>query len=336
MASQEVSMMKILKVAIAFAFTLAVAVPCLAMMNKVGTSGAQFLKISMDPRLVAMGDASGALVGKASSAFANPAGLAALASREVFISDTEWIADIRLLGGVYAFPLAHGGVVAFSGVAVDYGEMPLVREVEADVVIEQFRPRDIALGVSYARRWTDRLYVGGTFKYIDQSIDDFSSRGIAFDFGTVYYTGFRTLRLAMATSNFGPDMRFDGGYTDKYFIGEAYVEQEKEFGAYDLPLNFRLGLAYDFDVTPRSRVTAALDATHPNDYSERIHLGAEYAYDHILFLRCGYTTNAEEMGLSAGCGFRLISTWGAGSVDYAYTDFGVFQGVHRIAFGVTF
>jgi long-subunit fatty acid transport protein len=328
--------MKLTVVITALVCLIAVSVPAFAMMNKVGTAGALFLKIGMDPRRVAMGEASAALVGDASSVFANPAGLAALESREVFISDAEWIADIRLLGGVYAFPVAKRGVVALSATAVDYGEMPLVREAEADVVVEQFSPRDVAVGVSYATKWTDRLYVGGTLKYIDQSIEDAGSRGIAFDFGTVYFTGFKTLRLAMATNNFGPDMRFDGTYIHSYYIGTAYVEEEKVYGAYDLPLSFRLGVAYDFHMSEASRLTAAFDGTHPNDYSERIHLGTEYAYDEMLFLRLGYTANAEEMGLSAGLGMKVSGGWGSGYMNYAYTDFGVFEAVHRISLAVSF
>lgn len=328
--------MRAFKVAAAFTCIIAFTVPCLAMMNKVGTAGALFLKVGMDPRRVAMGEAGAAVVGDASSAFANPAGLAGVSGSEIFISDAEWIADIRLLGGVYAFPLSGQGVVAVSGIAVDYGEMPLVREAEADEVVDRFHPRDVAVGISYARKWTDRLYVGGSFKYIDQSIAEYSSRGVAFDFGTVYYTGFRSLRLAMATSNFGPDLRFDGSYVDRYYVGTAYVEEDKVYGAYDLPLDFRVGVAYDFQVSSGSRLTAAFDATHPNDYSERIHVGAEYAWDEALFLRCGYTSNSEEMGLSAGCGLKLSTAWGVGGMDYAYTDFGVFHGVHRVSLRVSF
>ncbi len=310
--------------------------PSLAMQNKVGTAGALFLKIGMDVRSSGTGEACGALVGSAASAFGNPAGLASINQHQLFISDTEWIADIRLLGGAYAFPYGSYGVFAVSGVCVDYGSMPMVREAEADVVVETFSPKDIALGVSYARRWTDRLLVGGSVKYIDQAIADYHSRGFAFDFGTVYYTGFNTLRLAMTTSNFGPDMKYDGTYIDKYYIGTAYVETEKEFGTYDLPLNFRIALAYDFDLSPASRLTVAVDATHPNDYSERLHFGTEYSWADAFFLRGGYTINAEEMGLSAGCGARIATSVGIASLDYAYTDFGVFKGVHRFALGISF
>jgi hypothetical protein len=328
--------MRLLKAVLAIMWLIALAVPSYAMMDKVGTAGALFLKIGMDPRTVAMGEACGADVGHASSAFANPAGLAGIQTRQIFVTDTEWIADIRLLGGVYAFPHGSNGVVALSGIAVDYGEMPMVRETEADVIVETFSPQDIAVGLSYARRWTDRLYVGGSFKYIDQAIADYHSRGYAFDFGTVYYTGFKTLRLAMSTNNFGPDMRFDGTYIDRYYIGTAYVEQEKSFGEYDLPLNFRIALAYDFQLSPRSNLTAAIDASHPNDYSERVHLGAEYSWGGFFFLRSGYTINAEEMGFAAGCGVNMATDLGRGSFDYAYTDLGVFKGVHRFSLGMSF
>jgi hypothetical protein len=328
--------MRLVKAVLVIGLLIMFSVPCHAMMDKVGTAGALFLKIGMDPRTVAMGEASGALVGSASSAFSNPAGLAGIYKRQMFLTDTEWIADIRLIGGAYAFPHGHSGVIAVSCLAVDYGEMPMVREMDADVVVEMFSPKDLAVGLSYARRWTDKLMVGGSLKYIDQAIADYHSRGVAFDFGTVYYTGFKSLRLAMATNNFGPDLRFDGTYVDNYYIGTAYVESEKSFGEYDLPLNFRIGLAYDFEFTPANVLTAAIDATHPNDYSERVHLGAEYSWAKTFFLRSGYTFNAEEMGFAMGCGLNLDTSLGSGSLDYAYSDYGVFEAVHRVSLGLSF
>lgn len=328
--------MKLTKIIVLAVCLAAVAAPSQAMISRVGTAGALFLKVGMDVRSVGMGEASGALVGDAASVFANPAGLAGLATRQVVLSDAEWLADIRFMSGVYAFPYGSAGAAAISAVCVDYGEIPMVSEQQADVVEGTFRPRDIALGVSYGRRWTDRLMVGGSVKYIEETIADYHSRGVAFDFGTVYYTGFKSLRLAMCTNNFGPDMQFGGTYTDRYYIGTAYVEQGNEFGGYDLPLNFRVGLAYDFTLSPTSRLMAAIDATHPNDYSERVHMGAEYSWDDIVFLRGGYATNAGEMGFSTGCGFNLKTSLGKVSIDYAYTSFGVFKAVHRFGAGMTF
>ena len=302
-----------------------------ATVDKVGSSSALFLKIGMDSRGVAMGEAYSASVAGIPSVFSNPAGLAALGSREVFVSDAEWLADIRLIGGAYGFKYKELGTFAISILTADYGEMPLVSEHDSDVATGTFSARDIAVGFTYAKKWTEMLYVGGTFKYIDQSVYDYSARGIAFDFGTIYHTGLNTLRLAMATTNFGPDLTYDGSYMDKYYIGTSHIEEERLFGSNDLPLNFRLGLAYDFEMGMNSRITLAVDATHPTDYSERVHLGGEYAWSNTLFFRAGYTTNAEEMGVSGGAGFNLDTSFGRTAVDYAYTEFGVFSGVHRIS-----
>jgi hypothetical protein len=302
-----------------------------ATVNKVGSSSALFLKIGIDSRGVAMGEAYSATISGAPSVFGNPAGLAALGKSEVFISDAEWLADIRLIGGAYAFKYKELGTFAFSVLTANYGEMPLVSEHSSDEASGTFTARDIAVGFTYAKKWTDMLYVGGTFKYIDQSIFDYSARGIAFDFGTVYHTGFNSLRLAMATTNFGPDLVYDGSYTDKYYIGTSNIEETRLFGSNDLPLNFRLGIAYDWEFGQSSMVTLALDATHPTDYSERVHLGGEYGWSNTVFFRMGYTTNAEEMGISGGAGVKLDTSFGATAVDYAYTEFGVFSGVHRIS-----
>jgi hypothetical protein len=302
-----------------------------ATVNKVGSSGALFLKIGIDSRGVAMGEAYSANVMGIPSVFSNPAGLATLAGKGVFVSDAEWLADVRLIGGAYGFKYKELGTFAFSILTADYGDMPLVSEHSSDVASGTFSARDIAIGFTFAKQWTHMLYVGGTAKYIDQTIADFTSRGIAFDFGTIYYTGLGTLRLAMATTNFGPDMTYDGSYTDKYYIGMSHIEEERLYGSNDLPLNFRLGVAYDFELGQNSFVTLALDATHPTDYSERVHLGGEYGWSNTLFFRMGYTTNAEEMGLSGGAGVLLDTSFGDTAVDYAYTEFGVFQGVHRIS-----
>jgi hypothetical protein len=327
--------MKIIRIVLLAACVAIIAAPPVAA-NRAGTAGALFLKVGMNVRGVGMGEASSAVEGDAWSVFSNPAALAGLNHRQVVVSDAEWLADIRFMGGVYAFPYGTSGAAALSVVSVDYGEIPMVREQESDVIAGTFSPRDLALGLSYARRWTDRLMVGGSLKYVEQTIAEYHSRGVAFDFGTLYRTGFKSLRLAMATNNFGPDMGFDGSYVDKYYIGTAYVEQAKLFGGYDLPLNFRLGLAYDFDLSPGSRLTAALDATHPSDNAERLHLGAEYAWDETVFLRGGYIANAEEMDFSAGCGFNLKTSAGSARLDYAYTSFGVFRAVHRFGLCVSF
>ena len=85
-----------------------------ATMDKVGSSSALFLKIGMDSRGVAMGEAYSASATGVPSVFSNPAGLASLEGKGVFVSDAEWLADIRLIGGAYGFKYKELGTFAFS------------------------------------------------------------------------------------------------------------------------------------------------------------------------------------------------------------------------------
>lgn len=122
----------------------------------------------------------------------------------------------------------------------------------------------------------------------------------------------------MSLRNFAQDIKF---------VDESFL----------LPLTFKLGLSmnlFDFlDIDPNSHTFLfAVDAEHPRDNEEMLHLGAEYTFLKILSLRAGYITpKTSEAGINAGVGLQ----YGLGGinlgVDYSYTEFGIFQDVHRIS-----
>ncbi|SVD09494.1 uncharacterized protein METZ01_LOCUS362348 [marine metagenome] len=60
--------------------------------SKVGTTAAQFLKISSGGRGLAMGSANVALCADLSSSFWNPAGLAHLKGIDVYFENNGWLA----------------------------------------------------------------------------------------------------------------------------------------------------------------------------------------------------------------------------------------------------
>jgi len=81
----------------------------------------------------------------------------------------------------------------------------------------------------------------------------------------------------------------------------------------------------------------AIDAVHPRDYTERIHIGGEYWYMDMIALRAGYKYNYDEEGLSAGVGIKYAVEGGFGiKIDYSYSDLGVFDAVNRISIGASF
>jgi len=152
---------------------------------------------------------------------------------------------------------------------------------------------------------------------LSQNIEDV----IAFDFGTLYYTGYKDLRLSMSVRNFSRQGRF--------------IQQR-----FELPLTMDIGIAMDLmpyfmGDNSGNKLTLAIDALHPRDYSERLHIGAEYALSDLLFLRGGYKLNYDEEGLCAGVGVnKMFGNFGV-KFDYAFTDFGEFFGsVHRISWHI--
>jgi hypothetical protein len=234
-----------------------------------------------------------------------------------------------------------GGTVALSVLSLSSGSMRVTTATEVDGVAsgEQFSWSDLAIGISYARDLTDRFSVGGTAKYIREGIGSISAigyggnaQGIAFDFGTLYRTGFRSLRFGVSATNFGPSLTFGGTYLDSYYVGSFHVTERKSLGDYDLPLMFQAGIAYDPIMTSSQKLTVAMDFTHPNDAPERLHLGTECVIRRVLALRAGKVLNWEGRGPFFGVGLNLTGGFGREmKLDYAYTGVEALEDIHQLS-----
>jgi opacity protein-like surface antigen len=118
------------------------------------------------------------------------------------------------------------------------------------------------------------------------------------------------------------------------------VNSEIQLGEFDLPLLFRIGVAVDAVQSETFRLTAAVDAIHPNDNTEYLNTGIEFAWNEIVFLRAGVKSLLErdtEQGftLGAGLNYRIVGSIRL-AFDYAYQDWGRLTNVHYLGFGVKF
>lgn len=95
---------------------------------------------------------------------------------------------------------------------------------------------------------------------------------------------------------------------------------------------FRFGLAMDVVKSRYLRLSCAVDAVHPNDNSEYLNLGAEFAYDEMFMLRAGFRQLFMKNslgGLTIGGGIRYKINDSLGIiVNYAYADYGRLLDVH--------
>ena len=310
---------------------LAVPASATEMFEKVGTVGFQFLEIGAGARGTAMGEAMVGASEGIESLYWNPAGLRYVTEPTVLFAQTWWPADIA--HQYFGFALRPGiipGIVGFSVTSLSMDSMPVRTADVPEGVGVDFQCSDLAIGVTYAMVFTDKFSAGGTLKRVSSGLGDLSVLGVEglgdyhitgylMDFGTLYDTGFRSLKIGLAIQNMGP--------------GATYIEDDVP-----VPATFKFGISMEVIDTPGQRVTVAAEFRHPSDTSEKINVGAEYALSERYFARVGYKMNYDEETFSAGGGTKMfvesLGYWI--SIDYSYADFGYLGAVHRIGMAFAF
>jgi hypothetical protein len=240
---------------------------------KVGTTGVQFLKIGPSARAVGMGEAFIPVADDVAAVYYNPGGLVQLVNGDVMLSLVTLPADINygFIGVAQPLPRLNGAM-AFSVTYLTTDEMDVTTPVAPNGTGETFTATDFAAGVTYSQRLTDKFSVGGTLKFINESLADETASGWAADVGTFYNTGWRGLSIAMSICNFGPDMDFVNS-------------------PFPLPINFKFGASMPAMKGPKHSLVVALEGSHPNDNLEQINIGVEYGFKDTAFLRLGKKIN---------------------------------------------
>ena len=315
--------------------------------SNVGTTSAPFLSIEVGARAISMGGAFVATADDATSLYWNPSGIATLNQSEVSFHHTEWLAETSFDFVGVVLRLSSADVVGLSFTSLTMGDMKVRTVNEPNGTGEMFTANDIAIGASYARNLTDRFSIGFTGKYIQQKLWHMTASTVALDIGTMFTTQFNGMRIGMSITNFGSKMSLSGKDTQvNYDIDESiYGNNDKilahlDTDAWALPLTFRFGVAMEVLENEKNRLTLAVDALHPNDNTEYINLGAEYAIKEMFFLRGGYKSLFQldsEEGLTLGAGLahsvmRNVKL----KIDYAYADFGLLENVQRFSLAIQF
>jgi len=297
--------MKFYRVLIAGLATLALVGSAFAQTD-IGRSGAQFLKISPSARAVSLGGAYGAIAKGADAMYHNPAALTGVKGIDIHLSHVAYVADVNLNYVALAMPALKGVVgMHFGALTTDDMLVTTITDPTGELGTT-FEVGSWVAGLSYATSLTDRLSLGVTAKYVHETIWDMESGAVAFDVGTLYYTGFSNWRFSAALLNFGPQATFSGGQLvteyDKYNNEEqAGTLAEDTPEPYDLPLTFKLSTAYDFVITDQMMVTTTLEGAHPSDALEYVAGGLEYSL------------NAGMVSVALRGGYRVVQTETMGS-----------------------
>lgn len=305
--------------------------------QKVGTTSMQFLKVAPSARAMSMGTAYAAIAGGTDALYWNPAGLTRTQGHALSLDHVDWFMDAAHYGFAYGGSFGNWGYLGVHVYVADMGEFDETRVDHLGFVDrngqqvynpgltgETFSAQSWVVGLTYARKFTDRFSAGLSAKYAREDLWLEAAGAPLFDFGMTYETGFRSVRLGASVQNFGPTISF--------------AEADN-----DAPLLFRIGAAVDLlggdALTPfgnaDNRLTASYDLIQPNDYDQQWAAGVEYAFLDRFMLRGGYQHNFDTASFSFGAGVRQpFGNIGLG-LDYAYSDMTEdFGAVHR--FGVQF
>lgn len=313
---------------------------------QLGAAGAQFLKIGVGSKYQGMAEASVASVNDAYAMYWNPSGLVEVESWAVAFTTVEWLTDINLNYVGVARNFEGAGTFGASVTVLSAGEHEITTVDEQDGTGQYYTATSYAIGMTYARQLTNRFAFGVTAKYVGEKIGKVDSRGVAFDFGTMLYTGYNSLRLGMSITNMGPDLKFTGSDLKVAYdynedtgtdVNPDRVDAELRTNPYSLPLTFRFGMAYDFEFGSKSIVTVSGDFMHPNDNEQRAAIGAQYEFDEKFYLRSGYKINYDEETLAFGGGLRAdVGSETQLLIDYAWQEFGRLESTQRFSVGFTF
>ena len=296
--------------------------------KKVNTSGMQFLKIGTSARAAGMGDAFTGVANDINAIFFNGAGLTHIKRLGYSVNYTKWLANTTLYSVAAAWNTgsSRGEVIGFSAVVFKPEDMEERTILQPEGTGQTVRYGDTSIGLLYAIKFTDKFSFSGKVNYVQEKIHTKTTTTVVFDLGSFFYTGFKSLRVAMGLRNFGPDKSADAYryfmplYYNMAVAGEVYGEKGKPF-----------------------YITLDAESAFAVDYEQRYHFGAEAWIKDQLALRAGYKHNYDLEQFAVGAGVK--QTFGgdrAVTVDVAYSPLKkkggikMFDPVLRVSLGGAF
>mgnify|MGYP003895880291 FL=1 len=197
-----------------------------------GESVYKFLNISTSARQTALGGKTLTLIDDVNQPLWNPSVINENLDNQLAVNYSSYLAGINIGSVSYAKTISRRfGTIHGSVKYINYGS--LIEADESGVITGTFSASDVAISIGYAVNlpWTN-LYAGASFKVINSTISNYSSTGIATDFGLLYYNPHQPFVITLVVRNVGTQ------------LSSFNNELEK------LPLEVMLGGSYQLENVP--------------------------------------------------------------------------------------
>ncbi|MFH1367662.1 MAG: PorV/PorQ family protein [Elusimicrobiota bacterium] len=277
-----------------------------------GTCSAEFLRIPIGARSMAMGQAFVAISDDSSAIYWNPAGMNQVSGTDATLMHTawfegityDWVSFVTEIDGESAFGLglqylSYGSIDGYDNTGLKTGAIS---------------PSDIAFNVAYSRKIIG-CDLGMTVKMISLELKR-SASAVAADIGCIYKTYDDKISIGAAVQNMGTKIKF--------------LTAEDS-----LPVNIKTGVAVNLS---DSWITS-MDINAPIDNEVYFGAGSEYSYkiskDMYLAGRAGYSQLGKDSG-GNGITFGLGVSYSDYRIDYAYVPFGSLGNTQTISIGIQF
>ncbi len=323
------------------------AVPCFGQYaRKNGLTGASILKVGVGARAVALGSAATTFSGDVNQFFWNPAGInLGTGKTQATFSYNHWIADLSHNAFAVSHNFGSWGTFALGGIMAGVSDIEANRDVVPGLPGVTYNTSDtfdygsLFVGLSYAKAFTDRLTLGASAKYYQETIDKQSANAVAFDFGVIYMLGYKDLALGARINNVGSDIKY-------YSIAAG------------LPMVFSFGISMSAIQGESFNLKGFVDATKPLDSDQLVFAGGEATILKAVAIRGGYkfnysgttdtygnrgegwydekTYNRTDEGVTLGAGVEIPYHDYKLVLDYAYTEFDILSNVNRFSLTLTF
>ncbi len=300
--------------------TAALSASCLrAQAGGVGTTAANFLKIPVGTKQIAMGDQGVALPIDASSLNHNPANLNALNYKQFSFEHNKWAEGVNQDYAAYAHPNLSIGSVGASLNLFRVGSFQGYDNAGGNA--GDVTAQDMAATFGYARHvWglSDPddgagLAAGVSATAIKETLDNESASAFAGDVGALYHFNYKgaLMHAGAAVRNMGQGLSYYGS-------------------AAPLPRTYAAGLSASTFLRG-DPTTLSVEVRKPIDNSVSFSLGGEYWVNSLLGVRAGFV-NSDDLGpgIRAGVGIKVKIV----EFDYALSILGGFGITHRVGLTV--
>lgn len=288
--------------------------------KRLGQAVLHVLKVDQGTRMSGMGGAFVAVADDIDAVYTNPAGLIHIEKAAYSFSYTRWIAGSKFYSGAVAYNM-NRGTIGVSVLTYKPEEMEETTILQPLGTGRKLKSGDLSIGAAYARKITDKLSFGIMARWTQETLDFDRLRGFDINMGTFFYTGFKSLRLAMTFRNLGKDMK---------------VFQE----SYRMPTAFNV--AFAMEALGKEGDPVYLTVTGENYYATdfanpQYRVGGELWLHNALALRAGrkFRYDEETFSFGAGVKFRPAKKREV-RADFAYTRFGVFDPPLRFSLSGSF